>query len=159
MLSFVSLILLLLAVTPSSAKQLVLKGTPVVRLSATPDESNREVLSSGQQREFQLLITKDDDGYIWESREGTQLSAKTGGIYTYFTNPVNGYMKIGSMKELSAAVDAMQAAGATEEIVKGVLAQNHLSGWMLDHEYFYCEVITQGMFVGTYWGYADEFSP
>ena len=30
---------------------------------------------------------------------------------------------------------------------------------MLDHEFFYFEVITQGMFVGVYYGFADTLDP
>ena len=141
------------------AKQLVIKGTPVVRVTSSPDESHRQVLSSGQQNEFQLLITKDNDEYVWESRDQHQLVTTESGIFSYFVAPTTGWIKVGSTGKFTEVLKMASAAGIDEDGLMQLVSQNFLTDWMLEHKYFYFEFITMGMFTGVYWGYADEFDP
>ncbi|MCG3769479.1 MAG: hypothetical protein JW384_00601 [Nitrosomonadaceae bacterium] len=149
-------------VGPATAKQLVLKGTPVVRVMLSPGgEVKKEELSAGQRNEFMLLITKDGENYTWESREQKPLVVMESGAYTHFVSPSYGWIKVGDGSKLKETIEAARATGAKidDQMVAQVLAEQFVAPWMLKHEYFYFEVITQGMLVGVYWGYADEFSP
>ena len=143
----------------TEAATLVFKGTPVSRISATGDESNRSLLSSGQKHEFTLLITKKDGKYIWESRDQRELILVESGTFTHFISPGTGWIKIGHSSKLIEVLNTAKAAGISEEGLAQLLGNNHLSKWMLEHKYFYFEFITRGMFVGVYWGFADDLDP
>jgi len=143
-----------------SAKQLVIKGTPVVNIASNGDQTNRTELTEGQDHQFTLLITKDDSGrYLWESREGKELIRTDQGVFTHFLSPGSGWIKIGKTSELLSILEKAKAAGIGEDGLLQLLSNNQLSDWMFEHEFFYFEMITQGMFVGLYYGYADEFDP
>jgi alkaline phosphatase len=146
----------LLTFTHLQARTLVFKGTPVSRVSLTAEQANREDLTSGQQHEFALLITKKDGKYIWESRESKEMIKIDAGTFTHFISPATGWVKIGHTSQFLEVLKMAKASGIGEEGVKMLIGQNHLSDWMLEHKYFYFEVITQGMFVGIYYGFADE---
>jgi len=147
---------ILLTYSHLQARTLVFKGTPVARASLTADQAERQELSSGQQHEFQLLITAKDGKYIWESRESKELIKVDSGTFTHFIAPTTGWIKIGHTSQFLKVLKMAKDSGVGEEGLKMLIGKSHLSDWMLKHEFFYFEVITQGMFVGIYWGFADE---
>ena len=58
---------------PAWGKQVVLKGYPFARVVSTPDTCYREVLDIGQRNEFMLLVSKDGEKYVWETRAEREL--------------------------------------------------------------------------------------
>jgi hypothetical protein len=77
------------------AEQIVFEGTPFMRNSSSTETAVNEELSGEAQINYKLIITKDDKGYIWFSRDKKRLHHTKSGIFDYFVNPDgSGYIKI-----------------------------------------------------------------
>jgi len=159
-------LLILLSTYAEAKKEVVIIGTPLVRVVSTAGVSEREVLTKAQQHEFQLLITKDstDNSYVWESREKRKLIGFQSGAYMHFLGEGTGWIKVGDVRAIKRMADQAAKAGllttmSVEEFRKGLMDQNYIPDSMGDSNYVYFEVINQGMLVGVYWGIAEELSP
>jgi len=99
--AFLSL-LLLIAIPAISVAQdvLVFAGTPLIRGTASYDNSSNIELSKDQRKEFRLVIMKTPAGYRWASRENRPLNMKESGNFTHFVEPNGaGYIKIAKSKD------------------------------------------------------------
>jgi len=79
----------------SFAEKIVFEGTPQYRCSTSFDKDVRDKIVGEDQINYKVLITKDENGYLWSSREKRSLNHNLSGIYQYFVNPQgSGYIKL-----------------------------------------------------------------
>lgn len=117
--------------------QLVLQGTPSSRTTSSSEGSTDESLTEAQKNEFQLLITKVGDEYIWASREQKHLDHYKSGAFHYFVDPTGGgYIKV---FDQSVLPDFLR-----DPTKPRILYLEHLSLWLQ---------------TTTYWGGAESFEP
>lgn len=74
---------------------IVFEGMPLVRNSASVENSINERVKGEKQINYKLIITKEGKNYIWFSREKKKLKYSKRGALHYFINPEGrGYIKI-----------------------------------------------------------------
>jgi hypothetical protein len=92
---FILLLLSVLSIQPADAKTLILSGIPDIQTRSTPEESVRIEMDSVKKKNHRVLIIKEGDEYIWESRERRKLIRSTQGPLTLFIDPTGGgYIKV-----------------------------------------------------------------
>lgn len=119
-------ILLTLCVFAASAfaQEVVFRGTPTVRVYATPEKDDRQHLDQATAYKNECVIVQRGKKYFWASRDNAELLRVDAPQFTYFVHTGGGgYVKVltGSRKSLNAPAD-------------------------------YIENITSGFDVITYWG-------
>ena len=91
----VALFLLLAIAGCSFAEKVVFEGNPLYKCSSSYDQDIRDKIEGEAQTNHKVIITKDNSGYLWSSREKKYLEHNLSGIYHYFVNPLgSGYIKI-----------------------------------------------------------------
>lgn len=92
---FVLLFLSFFSVRPAAAKTLILSGAPDIQTKSTVEESVRIEMDSVKKKNHRVIIIKDGDEYIWESREKRKLIRSIQGPFTLFIDPKGGgYIKV-----------------------------------------------------------------
>lgn len=92
---FALLLLSFLGAQPVAAKTLILSGLPDIQTKSTVEESVRIEMDSVKKKNHRVIIVKDGDEYIWESRERKKLIRSTQGPFTLFIDPTGGgYIKV-----------------------------------------------------------------
>lgn len=92
---FALLLFSLLSVRPAAAKTLILSGAPDIQTKSTVEESVRIEMDSAKKKNHRVIIIKDGEEYIWESREKRKLIRSTQGPITLFIDPTGGgYIKV-----------------------------------------------------------------
>ena len=143
-------------VAPSSPlpnqEVVVLRGTPLVRVTSNVDGSNHQQLLEADRGQYQLVITKEGGNYYWTNREKTPMVYLAQGSMHDFVAPTSGYVRV-----LDAA--GADAGRLSDELVAAVLERlgvppgSVLSG----HRLVYIEHLHQGLFTVTYWGIVEYF--
>jgi hypothetical protein len=92
---FILFVLLFFPVRSVWAKTLILSGLPDIQTKSTVEESVRVEMDSVKKKNHRVIIVKDGDEYIWESRERRKLIRSTQGPFTLFIDPTGGgYIKV-----------------------------------------------------------------
>lgn len=92
---FVLLFLSFFSVRPAAAKTLILSGAPDIQTKSTVEESVRIEMDSVKKKNHRVIIIKDGEEYIWESRERRKLIRSTHGPFILFIDPTGGgYIKV-----------------------------------------------------------------
>ena len=147
----------------ATAEEIIFLGKPIARISATATSgTHEEILDRTKRDEYKLIIAKNENGYHWASREQKPLMDTQVGAYVHFFSPAAGWIKIVKVSEILNVVGMMIDDGHMPKsmrpaLVKEMLNRNFIPSELEKVEYVYFEVITQGMFVGVYWGVADKF--
>lgn len=80
----------------SIAESIVFEGAPHKRNSSFASQDSFDKSMTGEEKTiYKLIITKDDQNYIWFTRDKKRLLHYHSGIYDLFVNPEgSGYIKI-----------------------------------------------------------------
>lgn len=115
----------------------VIDAVPKSRVVATPEGSQRAVLSGGKQHELRLIITKTGGVYYWASRGNSPLTLSKSGIFHIFIDPKGGgYIEV---RDTHGQPESFRPKGA---------------------RFQYKEHLRSGMFGAfTYFGESETFDP
>ena len=94
----------LLAVS-AFAQDVVFRGTPKVRVYATPEKDERQQLDQATAYKNECVIVQRGKKYYWASRDNAELMRVDAPQFTYFVHTGGGgYVKVltGSRKETNA---------------------------------------------------------
>ena len=120
----------------SLADEIVLSAFPAVQIESSVDSTSRRQLSESESKEYQVIIIKRGDHYVWLSREGRVLLHRQSGANHYFIDKKGGgYIKVFDQSFLPEFLQKSDA------------------------RFQYFEQLSVGMSTITYWGTADGFSP
>ena len=72
----------------------VFEGTPLVKNSSSVEGSLNQQMSESEKQSYKVVITKEDNKYIWLSRERRVLKHESSGIYDYFLTDRGDYIRI-----------------------------------------------------------------
>lgn len=77
------------------AEEIVLNAIPISKVTSGNKSTIREELSPSASNGFRLLITKDDDDYLWSTRDNDELSLiKRGAFIIFISRSGSGYIEI-----------------------------------------------------------------
>ena len=103
---FISILLYAISNIYCYADEIVFQGTPFTRGRGSVEKSYNEPLSTEKQKEYELVIVKEDDNYIWRSRDNKVLRHHKSGVFDYFIQPEgSGYIKIMQNEEGYAYIE------------------------------------------------------
>lgn len=95
LLSVIVILLVSSAGSFSSAKTMVLHGRPSVQSRDSMEDSVHVSLDEIQKTKHRVIISKEGEEYIWETRDRKKLVHTTEGAFDLFTDPKGGgYIKI-----------------------------------------------------------------
>ena len=90
-----SLITLLLFVSPGLTQTIVLDAKPAVQVESGKDSTKRFLLSNTEQEKYRVRIIKNGPRYLWASRENRELVHHLSGAFHFFIDPLGGgYVKV-----------------------------------------------------------------
>ena len=102
------------------AQDVVFRGTPKVRVYATPEKDERQQLDQATAYKNECVIVQRGKKYYWASRDNAEMLRVDAPQFTYFIHTGGaGYVKVltGSRKDLNAPADYIENIVRQFEVV------------------------------------------
>lgn len=102
------------------AQDVVFRGTPTVRVFASPEGDDRQKLDQSAAYKNECVIVQRGKKYFWASRENAEMTRVDAPQFTYFIhNGGAGYVKVltGSRKATNAPVDYIENINQGFEVI------------------------------------------
>ena len=154
-----------LAQNADGTTKVVLQGTPLFQVLATPDTVFLSAVPASEKSALRCLVTHADTAstYTWASRNDVVLYPfTTGGAYVNLVG-VSGVVRVADIEAMSGILKAALPLIKDENLE---LAAYHFwdeafltSEAMRQQPYAYVEILWKGVGVVIYFGVADEFDP
>jgi hypothetical protein len=103
-----------------AAQDVVFRGTPTIRVFATPEADERQKLDAATAQKNECVIVQRGKKYIWASRNNEPLTRVDLGQFTYFIHDRGaGYVKVftGSREQAKAPADYVENINRGFEVV------------------------------------------
>ena len=127
---FISITIFLFLVKSVYSKEIVMFGTPLVKVESTLELTQRFELNARESSKYVVAIEFDGKDFRWKTRENKILKYSKAGAFHYFVNESgSGYVKVGDLSKMGGA----------------------------ENQYLYLEHIHLGFSTITYWGTVDSF--
>jgi hypothetical protein len=113
-------LILAVSVLTLAAQDVVFRGTPTIRVFATPEGDERQKLDAATAQKNECVIVQRGKKYMWASRNNEPLTRVDLGQFTYFIHDRGaGYVKVftGSREQAKAPADYVENINRGFEVV------------------------------------------